>query len=168
MMIVLPRSRLSACSRSRISSPLLRSRSPVGSSHSSSVGSVTIARAIATRCCWPPESSRGIVLRAVGEADDLQRGRDALAALAPAAELGEQQRQLDVLRRRSALASGCRTGRRSRCCAARQRRACPREPVDGACRRHGPPEVGRSIPPSRLSSVVFPDPDGPITATKSP
>src|SRR6476659_8090806 len=59
MMMVLPCSRLSACRRSRISSPALRSRSPVGSSHSSSVGSVTIARAMPTRCSCPPESCRG-------------------------------------------------------------------------------------------------------------
>ena len=59
MTIVLPWSRLSVCSRSRISSPALRSRSPVGSSQSSSVGSVTIARAMPTRCSWPPESCRG-------------------------------------------------------------------------------------------------------------
>ena len=32
------------------------SRLPVGSSASNTLGSHTIARAIATRCCWPPES----------------------------------------------------------------------------------------------------------------
>src|SRR5208283_6217817 len=30
------------------------------------------------------------------------------------------------------------------------------------------PESGRSSPPSRFRRVVFPEPDGPITATKSP
>ena len=30
------------------------------------------------------------------------------------------------------------------------------------------PASGRSIPPSRLSRVVLPEPDGPITAMKSP
>src|SRR3989337_939219 len=29
------------------------------------------------------------------------------------------------------------------------------------------PAVGRSIPPTRFSSVVFPQPDGPLTATNS-
>ena len=38
---------------------LLASRSPVGSSATISVGSVTIARAMPTRCCWPPESCPG-------------------------------------------------------------------------------------------------------------
>ena len=38
------------------------SRLPVGSSASSTVGCVTMARAIATRCCWPPDSSPGVWL----------------------------------------------------------------------------------------------------------
>src|SRR6266404_618041 len=59
MMMVLPCSRLSAWRRLRISSPDLRSRSPVGSSHSSRVGSVTMARAMPTRCCSPPDRVRG-------------------------------------------------------------------------------------------------------------
>src|ERR1041385_184674 len=45
--------------RSMISSALLRSRSPVGSSQSRNVGSETMARAIVTRCSCPPESWRG-------------------------------------------------------------------------------------------------------------
>ena len=36
------------------------SRLPVGSSAKSTDGSATIARAIATRCIWPPESSAGV------------------------------------------------------------------------------------------------------------
>ena len=35
------------------------SRLPVGSSAKTTVGRVTSARAIATRCCWPPDSSDG-------------------------------------------------------------------------------------------------------------
>ena len=48
-------SRISA----RISPPVAESRFPVGSSAKSTVGLETSARAIATRCCWPPESSEG-------------------------------------------------------------------------------------------------------------
>ena len=57
--MVVFRSETSRPRRSRISSALRRSRSPVGSSHSRKVGSATIARAIATRCSCPPESCRG-------------------------------------------------------------------------------------------------------------
>src|SRR5262249_4026626 len=59
MMTVLPRSRLSNWRMPRMSSAEERSRSPVGSSHSRSSGSETMARAMATRCCWPPDISRG-------------------------------------------------------------------------------------------------------------
>src|SRR5208283_6107161 len=54
-------SRLLCCSRmsEKISSPPLRSRLPVGSSARRTTGSLIRARAIATRCCWPPESWDG-------------------------------------------------------------------------------------------------------------
>src|SRR6185437_10734905 len=57
---VLPCSRFSRCSSVRTSSADWRSRSPVGSSQTSSAGSDTIARAIATRCCCPPDNSLGL------------------------------------------------------------------------------------------------------------
>ena len=41
------------------SAPAWLSRLPVGSSARIRAGSVTIARATATRCCWPPDSSVG-------------------------------------------------------------------------------------------------------------
>ena len=55
-----------------------------------------MARAMATRCSCPPESWRGIVLRAVCQADDAQGGHRALAAFA-LRQGRQQQRQLDVL-----------------------------------------------------------------------
>jgi RIO kinase 1 len=54
-----PLSCQSFSSRPMISSRVSSSRLPVGSSASSTLGSFTSARAIATRCCWPPESSDG-------------------------------------------------------------------------------------------------------------
>ena len=52
-------SRFSARIRSRIRTEFLESRFAQGSSASSSAGRFTSARAIATRCCSPPESSPG-------------------------------------------------------------------------------------------------------------
>ena len=46
-------------SSSRISALVRESRLPVGSSAKSTVGREMSARPIATRCCWPPESSDG-------------------------------------------------------------------------------------------------------------
>src|SRR5436189_66693 len=54
--IVLSNCVLSCVSRIRISSADFASKSPVGSSATRMVGSVTIARAMATRCSCPPES----------------------------------------------------------------------------------------------------------------
>ena len=49
------------------------SRLPVGSSASRICGLFTMARAIATRCCSPPESSCGHPLALAVEADELER-----------------------------------------------------------------------------------------------
>ena len=53
---------------SRISPLVRESRLPVGSSAKTIVGLLTSARPIATRCCWPPESSDGRWLAAILEA----------------------------------------------------------------------------------------------------
>ena len=96
MTIVLPWSRLSDCSRSRISSPALRSRSPVGSSHSSSVGIGHDRARDADALLLAAGQLPRIVLGALGEADDFQRDARALSPLR-LRQLRQQQRQLDVL-----------------------------------------------------------------------
>ena len=52
------------------------SRLPVGSSAKITVGRETSARAIATRCCWPPESSAGRCLRRSLSADPVDHPVD--------------------------------------------------------------------------------------------
>src|SRR5262249_45815628 len=59
MKMVFLNSLLSFSSSVSTSPALCRSRSPVGSSATMIFGSFTIARAIATRCSWPPESCLG-------------------------------------------------------------------------------------------------------------
>jgi len=56
----------------RISSADTRSRSPVGSSATRMVGSVTMARAMATRCCSSPDIS---AVRLVDPGQEVQEGR---------------------------------------------------------------------------------------------
>ena len=58
-MIVMP-PRLSSCSSAMTSRLVAESSAPVGSSARMSLGSLTSARAMATRCCWPPESCAGL------------------------------------------------------------------------------------------------------------
>ena len=59
-----PWSRLAAASSASTSRPLRESRLPVGSSANTRSGAVASARAIATRCCWPPRQ----LVRAVAAA----------------------------------------------------------------------------------------------------
>ena len=95
------------------SAPLAVSRLPVGSSARSSAGSVTRARAIATRCCWPPDSSVGSWS---SRSPRPSRSSAAVArrvrSRAADALVGERRR--DVVERRRPRAAGCTTGRRSR------------------------------------------------------
>ena len=57
--LVAPAAALRANSRSATASPVVWSRLPVGSSANSSKGAGASARAIATRCCSPPDSCAG-------------------------------------------------------------------------------------------------------------
>ena len=57
--VVVASSRLTRSSASSTTIPVEMSSAPVGSSHSSTVGRLAMARAIATRCCSPPESWAG-------------------------------------------------------------------------------------------------------------
>ena len=74
--------------------PVLLSSAPVGSSHSSTSGRLAMARAMATRCCSPPDICAGKVIHAVAEPDQiaarLRRG------IGIARDLGDQG---DVLAR---------------------------------------------------------------------
>ena len=109
-----------------------RSRLPVGSSTSSTSGSPTSARAMATRCIWPPRADRGRGRRG-------PRGRPRRAPHAPAAGARRGARRgrraaWPRSRARSCAAAGCGAGRRTRAagCAA------------GPCRcRRGPRRPGR-------------------------
>ena len=68
------------------------SRLPVGSSARIIVGFVTSARATATRCCWPPESSDGLMVNALCHPDRGERLLRAPAARVPVdAGVGERQ-----------------------------------------------------------------------------
>ncbi len=57
--VVWPSESTESRSSARISPPVVESRLPVGSSANITLGRDTSARATATRCCWPPDSSAG-------------------------------------------------------------------------------------------------------------
>ncbi len=71
---------------------LAESRLPVGSSHNSSGGAVTNARASATRCRSPPDRTVGGYSAARRETDPVEGGHGPLAAAgswAPEIQLGQ-------------------------------------------------------------------------------
>ena len=57
--VVVPSSRFTRSSTSRTRRPVWKSSAPVGSSQSRTSGRLATARAMATRCCSPPESCAG-------------------------------------------------------------------------------------------------------------
>ncbi len=80
---------------SRSTSPLaFESRLPVGSSAKTTAGLETSARATATRCCWPPESSEGRWVRRSLEPDRVDQPVEPLAVGLAA---GDRERQHEVL-----------------------------------------------------------------------
>ncbi len=93
-----------SCSFSKsfmISSPVAESRLPVGSSASRIDGSITSARAIATRWRWPPDSSFGLcVMRSVRSTRSIARLASSMRFSFGIARVDE--RQLDVVQRRRA------------------------------------------------------------------
>src|SRR5580692_266779 len=150
-----------------ISSLVPSSRLPVGSSASSTLGSLTSALAIATRCCWPPDSSEGRCLarspRPTPSRLCMARARRS-PALMPSGTSA-------VSTFSCALSVGIRLN------------VWKMNPIDDALilvtwlsriwARSRPsnstmPDVGRSRPPSICSSVVLPCPVGPWIASHSP
>ena len=100
MMIVRPPA-FKCSKRAMISSLVWESRFPVGSSASRTAGSLTSARAIATRCCWPPESSLGLwSMRSPSPTSRELPGRPRVARAR--SDPGVEQRQGDVLERAGA------------------------------------------------------------------
>ena len=96
MTTVWPSSSTAVRSRPRTSSLECESRLPVGSSAKTTDGSLISARAIATRCCWPPESSAGRwSRRSPIPIAATRRSKQRLVGVAA----GELQRQEDVLAR---------------------------------------------------------------------
>ena len=81
------------------------SRLPVGSSARSRSGSVTSARAMATRCCWPPDSSPGRCSTRSARPTRSSAPIGARSRRSARRDAGVDQRQLDVAPARTATAS---------------------------------------------------------------
>ena len=107
---------------SRTSARSFASRLESGSSSRNTAGLMTSARASATRCCWPPDSSRGRRCGEMVEPHEAERLDDAAVALGPA-DLPHLEPEADILARRSYAGTARRTGTPCRCRGRRPARA---------------------------------------------
>ena len=112
---------------SRISTRIAASSADSGSSSSSACGPKTSARASATRCCWPPDSSAGV--RSAKASSPTEPSIVARASRRSARGTPRSlQRIGDVLPAPSCAGTARSSGRRCRCCAraaARLVASCP-------------------------------------------
>ena len=162
---VCPSSSTTPRSRASTSRPVRMSSAPVGSSANTTSGRVMRARAIATRCCWPPDSCEG-------------RSRRRLSSPTRAAISRTAERRGRRPSRRSGRAMFCATVsdgsrlkawntnpiRSRRRIVSRRSLSCARSASPSATL----PEVGRSSPAATLRSVLLPEPDGPMIAVNDP
>src|SRR5918996_1000026 len=165
MTMVWPSSSTARRMKARISPPLRESRLPVGSSAKITDGRVARARATATRCCWPPDSSAGRcfsrsprptvsttpwIQRLSGFRPDRSSGR---VMFSPALNIGS---------RLNAWNTKPTWSRRSRVSCFSDSRPSSTSPMNTR------PDVSVSSPARQCMRVDLPDPEGPMMAVKRP
>ncbi len=165
MTTVAPRVSTACRSRPRTSAAVPVSRAPVGSSANTTSGSVTRARAMATRCCWPPDSSPGrrLALSARPTRASIASARRR-SWRCPASRIGS-----------STFCSTVSEGSRLKAWKTKPRRLrrssvswFSRIPVISVPPRRTEPADGRSRPAAHWRKVDLPEPDGPMTAVNVP
>ena len=158
MTTVWPKSRTDRCRKPSTSADERESRLPVGSSANTTSGRATSARAHATRCCWPPDSSDGLWLRRSGRPIvSITVSSHSWSGLRPAISTGSVMFSSAVrvgTRLNAWNTNPIRSRRRWVSCFSgiRVRSTSPRK----IC-----PAVGLSRPARQCSRVDFPDPEGP-------
>ena len=163
LIVVTPSSRWMRRNSSCISSRSLRSRAASGSSSSSRSGSNTSARAIATRCCWPPDSSCGRRCAEAVEPDERRGSARPAARISARGEAAHPQRDRRRSRTRSGAGTAPASGTPCRSSGARAAAAATGWPWITIS-----PAVGAMKPAIMRSSVVLPQPDGPRMVRKAP
>ncbi len=166
-----PRRSLRSSRRFRICARTDTSSALVGSSATTSAGSRASARAMATRCRWPPESCPGNASasargRPTRDINSLTRSSRSSLLPRPWTSSGSRRIRRTVSRRFSAVDGSWKTIPTPAPTVARRS-------AGGIAHRSRPwnatdPATGRWMPTSTLASVDFPHPDSPTTPTVSP
>ena len=137
------------------------SSAPNGSSISSSVGAVASARAIDTRICMPPDSSRGKRSAASASPTPASASRAAASAAARGTCARSSGRRTFAATRAHGISVGdWNTIARRRAASSAGTASSPHQRMR--------PAVGASSPATIRSSVVLPQPEGPSSVTNSP
>src|SRR6266567_417471 len=146
------------------------SRLPVGSSATRTGGSLASARAIATRCCSPPESSLGRRLasslihaksrQTLARSRNVRLGMPAPPPSSSASKTFSSAVSVGINWKNWKTIPTCFPLQRARLSSLIARSSCPVKMTR--------PLVGRSIPVNILRSVDFPLPDGPLIAKRLP
>jgi hypothetical protein len=147
--------------KSRISAPARESRLPVGSSAKMISGRLASARATATRCCWPPDSSLGRwVSRSPSPVVFTTVSSHSWSGLRPASDSGSTMfsRALSVGTRLNAWNTKPMRSRRNNVSSSSDRAPRSWSPMKTW------PEVSESRPAMQCMSVDLPEPDGPMIA----
>src|SRR5690606_20386964 len=143
------------------------SRLPVSSSASTTSGSWMIARAIAARCCWPPDTSNGM-RSSTPVMPSVAATRPSLACISSTGTRSSTSgrstfsRSVSVSSRLKSWNTNPRRRRRKRASSSGSIPAGSWPPM------RTEPAVGTSIVESRFRSVVLPLPDGPMMPRNSP
>ena len=153
-----------------ITSMLVRlSRLPVGSSANRMAGLLMRARAMATRCCCPPESWLGwwwarSLRPTSARASRARRCRSRARRPLPLYSSGSSTLSMALVR-----GSRLKPWKTNPTFLLRAVARVFFDRVETSCpSRMYRPDVGRSRQPRMCMNVDFPEPDGPITATNSP
>src|SRR3954447_20019331 len=149
----------------RISAPERESRLPVGSSAKMMCGRLASARAPATRCCCPPESSEGRCLsRLLRPTVSTTLSNHSRSGFLPASFIGSVMFS-------AAVSVGMRLNA-WKMKPMRSRRSCVSflslSVLRSTSPTHTEPLVSESSPASVCMSVDLPEPDGPMIAVKRP
>ncbi len=162
---VRPVSRRELRSTCRSSAAASTSRAASGSSSSRSCGSGASARASATRCCCPPDSSRGRRSARCAAPTSSSRARAVCrAGPRPAPSARGPNATFSRTSRWGSSSGSWASSEILRRCGGTQ---CP---APATCRpaTHTSPELGRSVPAARLTAVDLPAPLAPSSATTCP
>ena len=141
------------------------SRLPVGSSANTRSGLLIKARAHATRCCCPPDSSDGRCPEPPFDAEPADQVVEPFLVHLVTGQVGWQR---DVLRRRQRRDEVEGLENEPHPVAPELGELGVVEAADVRPPRNDGPEVWRSSPAMQCIRVDFPDPEGPMTAVNQP